>query len=183
MAETHPVQIMEAGAIQRSITRMAHEIWEHTPAVERLVLVGIQTRGAPLARRLQARLKTLSQVDIPFGSVNITFHRDDFRQRLVVPQVKGTDLPDTIDERTVILVDDVLYTGRTVRAAIDTLLTFGRPARIQLAVLVDRGHREMPIKADYVGKNIPTHEGEHVRVHLAETDEEEGVYLVTFPAP
>jgi len=113
-------------------------------------------------------------VDIPFGSVNITFHRDDFRQRLVVPQVKGTDLPDTIDERTVILVDDVLYTGRTVRAAIDTLLTFGRPARIQLAVLVDRGHREMPIKADYVGKNIPTHEGEHVRVHLAETDEEEG---------
>jgi pyrimidine operon attenuation protein/uracil phosphoribosyltransferase len=181
MLQAHRVPVLEEGAIRRSITRMAHEIWERNAQVDQLVLVGIQTRGAPLARRIQKRLKALAGVEIPLGSVNITFHRDDFRERLVVPQVKGTDLPATIDERTVILVDDVLYTGRTVRAAIDTLLTFGRPAAIQLAVLVDRGHREMPIKADYVGKNIPTHEGEHVRVRLMETDGTEGVYLVTFP--
>ncbi len=180
MSKPHRILVLDAGAIKRSITRMAHEIWERSTAMDRAVLVGIQTRGAPLARRIQRRLKSLSGVEVPLGAVNITFHRDDFRERLVVPQVKGTDLPATIDGRTIILVDDVLYTGRTVRAAIDTLLTFGRPAAVQLAVLVDRGHREMPIKADYVGKNIPTHEGEHVHVNLQETDDAEGVYLVSF---
>ncbi len=168
---------MDSAAISRSVTRLSHEIIEQNQGTKDVVLIGIQTRGEPLAKRMQIIMNQHSETEIPFGSVDITFHRDDFRERLVVPQVGGTNLPDSIDGKTVVLVDDVLYTGRTIRAAIETLLSFGRPARIQLAVLVDRGHREMPIRADYVGKNIPTHDGQHVNVLLKEVDGKDVVEL------
>lgn len=171
--------VLSGADIKRSLTRLAFEILERNPKVEELVMVGIQSRGEPLARRLHGLLEKQSGVSIPIGNVDITFHRDDFRTRLVVPQVKASNLPVSIDNKTVILVDDVLYTGRTVRAALDALVSFGRPAAVQLAVLVDRGHRELPIRADYIGKNIPTHEGEHVAVRLVETDETEGVLLTS----
>ena len=166
--------------IKRSLTRIAFEIIERNTDPENLVLIGIQSRGEPLALRLNDLLKIQLKQEIPLGSLDITFHRDDFRTRLLVPQVKATNIPFSLDGKTVILVDDVLYTGRTIRAALDVLVTYGRPAAVQLAVLVDRGHRELPIKADYVGKNIPTHEGEHVSVRLQETDSEEGVFLTSF---
>ncbi len=169
--------VMDAEHIQRSLTRLAFEILEHNPDPGKLTIIGIQRRGEPLSQRLQKLLEKQTGVDIPLGTVDITFHRDDFRTRLVVPQVKATHIPFSIDAQTVILVDDVLYTGRTIRAALDELVSFGRPAKVQLAVLVDRGHREMPIKADYVAKNVPTHEGEHIAVRLNEIDGEEGVYL------
>jgi len=166
--------------IKRSLTRIAFEIIERNTDPENLVLIGIQSRGEPLAIRLNDLFKIQLKREIPLGSLDITFHRDDFRTRLLVPQVKATNIPFSLDDKTVILVDDVLYTGRTIRAALDVLVTYGRPAAVQLAVLVDRGHRELPIKADYVGKNIPTHEGEHVSVRLQETDSEEGVFLTSF---
>ncbi|RMF09762.1 MAG: bifunctional pyr operon transcriptional regulator/uracil phosphoribosyltransferase PyrR [Candidatus Neomarinimicrobiota bacterium] len=171
--------LMKADGLARSITRLAHEILERNEGPDQLILVGILTRGAPLAQRIQKKLQDITGVSPPLGSVDITFHRDDYRERLVVPQVKGTDLPMNLDHATVVLVDDVLYTGRTVRAAIDTIFSYGRPNRIQLAVLVDRGHRELPIKADFVGKNIPTHEGETIHVHLAEVDGRDEVLLLT----
>ncbi len=171
---------MNAADIKRSLTRLAYEILERNPDPESLVLIGIQSRGEPLSLRLREILKQNSDVEIPHGSVDITFHRDDFRTRLVVPQVKASNIPFSIDDKTVILVDDVLYTGRTVRAALDVLISFGRAASVQLAVLVDRGHRELPIKADYVGKNIPTHDGEHVNVFLKETDDIDSVSLTAF---
>jgi pyrimidine operon attenuation protein/uracil phosphoribosyltransferase len=170
--------VMDSTAINRSITRLAHEILERNSGGETLMLIGILTRGEPLARRLQTLMKTISGVEIPIGSLDITFHRDDYRERLVVPQVKGTDIPGSIDDTTIILVDDVLFTGRTIRAAMEELNAFGRPAAVQLAVLVDRGHREMPIRADFVGKNIPTHEEEEVAVHLQEVDGSDQVFLI-----
>ena len=172
--------VMTASDIKRSLTRLAYEILERNPEPDSLVLIGIQSRGAPLSQRLHALLTEQTKTDIPLGSVDITFHRDDFRTRLTVPQVKATDIPFSIDGKIVILVDDVLYTGRTIRAALELLVSFGRPAAVQLAVLVDRGHRELPIKADYVGKNIPTHEGEHVKVKLQETDGAETVILNSY---
>ncbi len=178
MTQTSQRILMQADGLNRSITRLAHEIIERNEGPEHLILVGIHTRGVPLAKRLQAKLNTITQTELPLGSVDITFHRDDFRERLVVPQVKGTDLSVDVDHATVVLVDDVLFTGRTVRAAIDTILSYGRPDRIQLAVLVDRGHRELPIKADFAGKNFPTHEGEHIHVHLKEIDGVDEVVLL-----
>lgn len=172
--------LMNAAAVKRTITRLAHEILEKNDGPENIVLVGIQTRGEPLAYRLQSLIKQFAGIELSVGSVDITFHRDDFRDRLVMPQVKGSEIPFSIDDKTVILIDDVLFTGRTIRAAIDVLMSYGRPERIQLAVLVDRGHREMPIRADFVGKNIPTHEGEHVNVLLQEIDEQDRVQLVSF---
>ena len=168
---------MDSASISRSITRLSHEIMEHNQGTEKIVLVGIQTRGEPLAKRIQVIMNEHSETEVPIGSVDISFHRDDFRDRLVVPQVGGTNLPESIDGKTVVLIDDVLYTGRTIRAAIEALLSYGRPAVIQLAVLVDRGHREMPIKADFVGKNIPTHDGQHVNVLLKEVDGKDVVEL------
>ncbi len=156
--------------ISRMISRLTHEIVEKNDDPENLVLIGILLRGEPLAQRIKKNIRELTQKSVELGTVNISFHRDDFMERLVVPQVKGTNISFSLDKRTVVLVDDVLYTGRTIRAAIDELLSFGRPAKIQLSVLVDRGHREMPIKADFVGKNIPTNEGEHVNVYLQEID-------------
>ena len=163
--------------ISRMISRLTHEIVEKNDDPENLVLIGILSRGEPLAQRIKKNIGELTQKSVDLGTVNISFHRDDFMERLVVPQVKGTDISFSLDQKTVVLIDDVLYTGRTIRAAIDELLSFGRPSKIQLAVLVDRGHREMPIKADFVGKNIPTNEGEHVNVYLHEVDGKDLVEL------
>ena len=171
-------QLMDATSVGRSVTRIAHEILERNDGPQNLALIGIITRGEPLAKRIKKLILDQSKEDIPIGLVDITFHRDDYRERLVVPQVKNTDITFSLDGKTVILVDDVLFTGRTIRAAIEVLLSFGRPAKIQLAVLVDRGHREMPIRADFVGKNIPTHGGEHVKVFLKEIDGKDGVQLI-----
>ena len=171
-------QIMDSSSVNRSITRIYHEIIEKNDGAENIAVIGIITRGEPLAKRLKKLIDDNTKSDIPIGLVDITFHRDDFRERLVVPQVQNTDIPFSLDDKTVILVDDVLYTGRTIRAAIEVILSFGRPAKIQLAVLVDRGHREMPIRADFVGKNIPTHDGEHVKVMLKEIDGKDSVQLL-----
>ena len=170
-------QIMDAESINRSITRVAHEILEHNRGPDNIILVGILTRGEPLAKRLRKLIGNITNIKIPIGFLDITFHRDDFRKRLVVPQVKGTNIHVSIDDKIVVLVDDVLFTGRTIRAAMDELNVFGRPSNIQLAVLVDRGHRELPIRPDYVGKNIPTNEGEHVKVLLKEFDKKDLVTL------
>ena len=170
-------QIMDAESINRSITRVAHEILEHNRGPDNIILVGILTRGEPLAKRLRKLIENITNIKIPIGFLDITFHRDDFRKRLVVPQVKGTDIHDSIDDKIVVLVDDVLFTGRTIRAAMDELNVFGRPSNIQLAVLIDRGHRELPIRPDYVGKNIPTNEGENVKVLLKEFDKKDLVTL------
>jgi len=171
-------QLMDATSIERSTTRIAHEILERNDGPQNIVLIGIITRGEPFAKRIQKSIDSQTDKELPIGLVDITFHRDDFRDRLVIPQVKNTNIPFSLDDKTVILIDDVLFTGRTIRAAIEVLLSFGRPAKIQLAVLVDRGHREMPIRADFVGKNIPTHEGEHVKVLLKEIDGKDTVQLV-----
>ena len=170
-------QIMDAESINRSITRVAHEILEHNRGPDNIILVGILTRGEPLAKRLRKLIENITNIKIPIGFLDITFHRDDFRKRLVVPKVKGTNIHVSIDDKIVVLVDDVLFTGRTIRAAMDELNVFGRPSNIQLAVLVDRGHRELPIRPDYVGKNIPTNEGEHVKVLLKEFDKKDLVTL------
>ncbi len=177
MASSSTKQVMDATAVNRSVTRLAHEILERNSGAAHIMLVGILTRGEPLAKRLQSLIQNIAETDVPIGSVDITFHRDDFRDRLVVPQVKGTDIHEPIDDKVVVLVDDVLFTGRTIRAAMDELNAFGRPKSVQLAVLVDRGHRELPIRADFVGKNIPTHEGEHVEVLLKEVDGKDSVTL------
>jgi pyrimidine operon attenuation protein/uracil phosphoribosyltransferase len=171
---------MDSQAINRSITRLAHEILERNNGAQELMLIGILTRGEPLAIRLQKLIKKITKIEIPIGFVDITFHRDDFRSRLVVPQVKGSNIQDSINDKVVVLVDDVLFTGRTIRAAMDELNAFGRPSNIQLAVLVDRGHRELPIRADFVGKNIPTHEGEYVKVWLKEIDNKDLVTLQNY---
>jgi len=170
-------KLLDKADISRMIHRLTNEIVEKNDDPENLVLIGILSRGEPLAQRIKYNIGELTQKNVELGTVNISFHRDDFMERLVVPQVKGTDISCSLDKKTVVLVDDVLYTGRTIRSAIDEILSFGRPEKIQLAVLVDRGHREMPIKADFVGKNIPTNEGEHVNVYLHEVDGKDLVEL------
>ena len=156
----------------RTLARIAHEILERGHGLDDLALVGIRTRGVPIARRLAGIIKEISQRDVPTGALDITLYRDDLMRHAVgaQPVVRSTDIPFSIDDRRILLVDDVLYTGRTIRAALDALIEFGRPRSIQLVVLVDRGHRELPIKADYVGKNIPTSTTQSVHVHLAEVD-------------
>lgn len=172
------IVLMNKESVARSITRLCHEILENNVNSKDIVLIGIHNRGVPLAQRIQSKVTELIGMKLGLGSLDITFHRDDFRERLVVPEVKGTDISFTLNGKVVILVDDVLYSGRTVRAALDELNSFGRASKVQLAVLVDRGHRELPIKADYIGKNIPTHEGEHVNVTLEETDDVDSVLLI-----
>jgi pyrimidine operon attenuation protein/uracil phosphoribosyltransferase len=164
--------VMDADRMGRTLTRIAHEIVERNRGVESLALVGVRTRGVPIAARLAARLREISGREVPVGALDITLYRDDLMLNAVGPQplVRSTDIPFSIDDRIIVLVDDVLYTGRTVRAALDELIDFGRPRAIQLVVIVDRGHRELPIKADYVGKNLPTSRGESVSVRLLETD-------------
>ena len=170
--------LMDSKSVERSITRLSHEILERNANSEDIVLIGIHNRGVPLADRIKKKIKLINELELLTGSLDITFHRDDYRERLVIPQIKGSDIPFSLEGKTVILVDDVIYTGRTIRAAMDELNSFGRASRVQLAVLIDRGHRELPIKADYIGKNIPTHEGEHVNVTLVEIDNIDSVYLI-----
>jgi pyrimidine operon attenuation protein / uracil phosphoribosyltransferase len=180
-------EILDTDALARTLARLAHELIERTDDLEQLALVGIHTRGVPLARRLQELVLERSGIEPALGAVDISFHRDDVLVRgrtaplHAHPIVRGTELDFPLEGRTCVLVDDVLFTGRTIRAAIDALLDFGRPARVQLAVLVDRGHRELPIRPDYVGKNLPTTLGERVFVELAEIDGRDCVLLV--PAP
>jgi pyrimidine operon attenuation protein/uracil phosphoribosyltransferase len=164
--------VMDADRIARALTRIAHEIIERNKGVDRLALVGIRTRGVPIARRVARTLKEITGDDVPTGALDITLYRDDLMRHAVGPQpvVRSTEISFSIDDRRIILVDDVLYTGRTIRAALDALIDFGRPKAIQLLALVDRGHRELPIKADYVGKNIPTSLSESVQVRLNEID-------------
>ncbi len=170
-------RIMTADEIRRATIRLSHEIVEKQAGTDGLLLIGIQRRGVPLARRIAAAIMENEGADVPVGALDITFYRDDLSLVAQQPVVKGTELPSGIDGRTIVLVDDVLYTGRTIRAAMDALVDFGRPQAIRLAVLVDRGHRELPIRADHVGKNVPTSREELVRVHLEETDGEDGVEI------
>ncbi|MFD2371120.1 bifunctional pyr operon transcriptional regulator/uracil phosphoribosyltransferase PyrR [Brevibacillus sp. GCM10020057] len=162
--------IMDEAAIRRALTRIAHEIIERNKGVEDCIIVGIKTRGIYLAQRLVERIEMIENVKVPVGELDITFYRDDLQHKSEDAVLQGSQLPDQITGKTVILVDDVLYTGRTVRAALDALIDSGRPRMIQLAVLVDRGHRELPIRPDFVGKNVPTARTEIVDVQLSEVD-------------
>ena len=163
---------MDAERMGRTLARIAHEILERNRGVEELALVGIRTRGVPLAKRLAHAIHEINKTEVPTGALDITLYRDDLMRHAVgaQPVVRRTEIPFSIDEKRILLVDDVLYTGRTIRAALDALIEFGRPRAIQLVVLVDRGHRELPIKADYVGKNLPTSLAQSVHVHLVEID-------------
>lgn len=171
--------VLDEAAIGRALTRIAHEILEKNKGSKDILLVGIKTRGVPLARRLQRKIKEIENTAVPIGEVDITLYRDDLEKASLNadPEFKGIELEACVDERKIILVDDVLFTGRTVRAAMDAIIDEGRPSSIQLAVLVDRGHRELPIRADYVGKNIPTSDEEVIVVELREKDELEEVSI------
>jgi pyrimidine operon attenuation protein / uracil phosphoribosyltransferase len=179
-----PKVLLDAEAVSRTLARIAHELIERNEELESLALVGIHTRGVPLARRLRRLVQERSDVELELGAIDITFHRDDVAvrnggaPRHAQPIVHGSTLGFPLAGHTIVLVDDVLYTGRTVRAAIDALLEYGRPERVQLAVLVDRGHRELPIRPDYVGKNLPTARHERVQVQLVEIDEVDRVVLL-----
>src|SRR6187397_2754879 len=171
--------VMDADRIGRTLTRIAHEIVERNKGVDDLALVGVRTRGVHIARRLARALREITGEEIPTGALDITLYRDDLMRQAVGPQplVRSTDIPFDIDNRVILLVDDVLYTGRTIRAALDALIDFGRPRAIQLVVLIDRGHRELPIKADYVGKNVPTSRRESIQVRLQEVDGHDEVVI------
>lgn len=172
-------EILSKDGLDRSLRRISHEILERNAAsLEDLALVGVLTRGVPLANRIAGNIRRFEGLEVPVGSLDITLHRDDLEADGEEPEVRGSRLPFDVAGKTVVLVDDVLYTGRTSRAAMDALLEMGRPAAIRLAILVDRGHRELPIRADYVGKNVPTSRAETVRVKLVETDGEDGVITV-----
>jgi pyrimidine operon attenuation protein/uracil phosphoribosyltransferase len=172
------VPIMDAEAIRRALQRIAHEIIERNPQLEKVVLAGIPSRGVEIARRIAAFIHEIEKIDIATGVIDVAMYRDDVGTRPDLPVVRASKLPLPLEERTVIIVDDVLYTGRTVRAAMDAINSFGRPARIQLATLIDRGHRELPIRADYVGKNLPTAANEKVRLRIGSINEPDGVWLV-----
>jgi pyrimidine operon attenuation protein/uracil phosphoribosyltransferase len=169
--------LLDAGEIRRAVTRIAHEILERNKGAAAIVLIGIAARGDDLARRLAAEVLRIEGVEVPVGSLDITFYRDDIGLRAEAPEVHQTDIGFDISDRAVVLVDDVLFTGRTIRAALDALVDFGRPRSIQLAVLVDRGHRELPIRPDFVGKNVPTRRDEDVAVRLVEVDGEDAVVV------
>ncbi len=170
-------RIMDEKAINRSITRLSHEIIEKNKGVAQVVLVGIHTRGVPLARRIASKIKEIEEVDVEVGSLDITLYRDDLSKINDNPIIKKSEISIGIDEKNVVLIDDVIFTGRTVRAAMDALIDIGRPKTIQLAVLVDRGHRELPIRPDYVGKNAPTSRKEVISVHLDEVDKDNEVVI------
>ncbi len=178
MALHHKATVMDEKSMQQALRRIAHEIIEHNKGTENIVLVGIHTRGIPLARRMKEYLKEIEGVDIPLGILDITLYRDDLIERHDQPVVHTTDVPFDLSGKHVIVIDDVLFTGRTIRAAMDALIDLGRPARIQLAVLIDRGHRELPIRADYVGKNVPSSRSEVVEVKLNEIDREDRVDIL-----
>ena len=177
-------QVMDALGIQRALVRIAHEILEHNKGTDGLALVGIRSRGVFLAQRIRKAIDEIEAgASVPFGVVDITLYRDDLDRGLQNPVVHGTDIPFPVEGKRILLVDDVLFTGRTIRAAMDALVDFGRPQSIQLAVLVDRGHRELPIRADFVGKNVPTAASDDIRVQLAETGGADQVELVGAQVP
>ena len=171
-------KLMDEREMVRILLRLAHEILEKNKQTEDLILIGIQRRGAPLAERISKLIKEIKGKEVPTGSLDITFYRDDLTRIGYHPVVRDTNILIPIDDKKVILVDDVLYTGRTVRCALDAVIDLGRPAMIQLAVLIDRGHRELPIKPDYVGKNVPTSKSEEIQVKLKEMDGEDSVLLI-----
>lgn len=170
--------VMTSEDMRRTLARIAHEIIERNKSTEHLILVGMHTRGVPLAKRLAANIEGFEQSKTPIGTLDISLYRDDITSLELKPIVQRTDIPDNTDDKSIVLVDDVLYTGRSIRAAMDALIDLGRPRSIQLAVLIDRGHREMPIRADYVGKNIPSSRHEDIQVRLVETDGIDEVVII-----
>jgi pyrimidine operon attenuation protein/uracil phosphoribosyltransferase len=166
------VPILDADALRRALRRIAHEMTEANPDLKKVVLAGVPSRGVEIAQRIAGFICEIEKIEVETGVIDVAMHRDDVGTRSELPVVRASTLPLPLEQRTVIIVDDVLYTGRTVRAAMDAISSFGRPARIQLAVLIDRGHRELPIRPDYVGKNVPTASGEKIQVRLKETDNE-----------
>ena len=173
---------MTPGDIRQTLARIAHEIIERNKTTEHLVLVGMRTRGLPLAKRLAANIEDFEKLKVPVGALDISLYRDDLASLNLQPVVKSTDIPVNIDDKSIVLVDDVLYTGRSTRAAMDALIDLGRPQSIQLAVLIDRGHRELPIRANYVGKNIPSSRHEEIQVQLEETDGIDEVAIISVSA-
>lgn len=173
-------QIMDQPAMKRALMRLSHEITEKNKGVDNVCLIGIHRRGEPIANQIRENISLIEGTEIPCGSVDISFYRDDLSHLSGDPFVKKTELPFDVNGKDIVLVDDVIFTGRTARAAIEAVISCGRPATIQLAVLVDRGHRELPIRPDYVGKNLPTSKSEMVEVRLPEYDNETGVYLMSF---
>lgn len=174
-------KVMDADEIRRAMTRIAHEIIEKNKGAEKLAIVGIQSRGVPLAKRLSELIEQIEGKTVPVGSLNIALYRDDYATRLAPTSVGKTEIAFDVTGRKIVLVDEVIFTGRTIRSALDAIMDMGRPAQIQLAVLIDRGHRELPVRADYVGKNLPTSRVEHVHVHLKETDQEDKVVIIREP--
>lgn len=171
-------KITDKEGLDRIITRIAHEILEKNKGSKNLVLIGMRTRGEFLAKRLRDKLLAIEGIELPLGVLDVTLYRDDFRKRIKQPQVSVSDITFDVNEKDVILVDDVLYTGRTVRSALNAIMDLGRPSSIQLCILVDRGHRELPIRADYVGKNIPTSQNEEIKLKVVEVDGEDAIYLI-----
>ena len=171
-------KLMDEAAINRALTRISHEVAEKNKGVENVVLVGIRRRGEPIAEKIRLNIVKIEDTLIPCGSIDISFYRDDLSIKTSMPTVERTELPFDVNDKDVILVDDVIYTGRTARAAMEAVLSCGRPRTIQLAVLVDRGHRELPIRPDYVGKNVPTSHSEIIEVRIPEYDSDTGVYLM-----
>jgi len=176
--QVHDIRVvMDAQAIDRALTRVAHEILERNKGTRDLALIGIRSRGVYIAERLRAKIRAIEATDIPTGIIDITLYRDDLSRSHQQPEVRGTQISFGIDDKRVVLVDDVLFTGRTIRAALDALIDLGRPRNVQLVVLVDRGHRELPIRPDYVGKNLPTAVDESVQVQLQESDGRDEVVI------
>ena len=171
-------KIVDKEGFDRILTRISHEILEKNKGSKDLILIGMRTRGEFLAKRIQGKINSIDKENIPFGVLDVTLYRDDFRTRLKQPDVSVSNITFDINEKNVVLVDDVLYTGRTVRSALNALMDFGRPSTIQLCILIDRGHRELPIRADYVGKNVPTSNDEEIKVKMNEIDGEDAIYLV-----
>ncbi len=171
-------KIVDGAGLTRIITRIAHEILERNKGSNNLVLMGMRTRGEFLANRIFSKIKDIENIELPLGVLDVTLYRDDFRTRLKQPEVSVSNITFDINDKTIILIDDVLYTGRTVRSALNAIMDLGRPNTIQLCVLIDRGHRELPIRADYVGKNIPTSSNEEIKVKMLEVDGEDAIYLV-----
>ena len=177
-SSTDGIVVLDAPAITRALRRIAHEIVEANPDLSSVILAGIPSRGNEIAQRIAAFIRSMQKADVPTGTIDVAMHRDDVGTRADLAVVRASKLPLPLEGRTVIIVDDVLYTGRTVRAAMDAINSFGRPARIQLAALVDRGHRELPIRADYVGKNLPTAQKEKVQVRIGSEEGPDGVWLI-----
>lgn len=175
---TKSTEVMDGVSLNRTIKRISHEILEKNKGTDNLILVGIKRRGVPIANCIKENIKQIENVDVPVCTLDITFYRDDLTKENEEPKLKEFDLEYNINGKTIVLVDDVIYTGRTARAAMDALLNNARPSYIQLAVIIDRGHRELPIRPDFVGKNVPTSKDEHINVCVKDIDEQEGVYLI-----